>query len=311
MLCRCFSQQQRVYYEGARDAYLKAAANTKCPERAAVLREYAAWNQCMADVLAGTKSSCSEQPTTPIPPCDGDMTGNNSNTSASPTYNTTNSTTNYDAANSVEELVNGIGELARMKLDKNEDASDWFLLSVGANLGGDSGPIAGTTPDIGQLSGFNFYAQTLSRKGLSFISSYTSLKANYFHSFRGKTVNGDYYQYVGRTDIDMPILDFSLGKDYVGKPGKFHFVPNIGADFIFGIDNHFTTKSGIEYQETWNDKTFFFALHAGIQMYYLFSTRFGLQGGGKYLFFPTETKGAQFSTSSFLYLNAGITVRIV
>jgi ankyrin repeat protein len=69
-----FSQQSEYYQKAAR-AYLTAASKTKCPERAKVLKEYADWNQCMVDVLAGRKSACTVQPTTPIPPCDGDMIG--------------------------------------------------------------------------------------------------------------------------------------------------------------------------------------------------------------------------------------------
>lgn len=305
--------QQREYYIKARDAYLKAATNTKCPERARVFKEYADWNQCMADVLAGTKTNCPASPTTPIPPCEGDMMGSNgSSATGAPSGSSSTNQNTDDLANSVKEIADGVSELAKMKLEDNATANDWFMISGGANLQGDAGPIAGTTADIGKLSGGYFSAQALSRKGMSFMSSYTALNSDYFHSFRAKDEDGDLNNYIGTTKIQTSVLDLSLGKDYTGTAGTFHFVPNIGADLIFEIKNNFIAKNfqGVEYEETWNDKGLFFALHGGVQMFYLFGKRIGVQGGGKYIYFPSETKGSVFKTNNFFHLNAGISIRL-
>jgi hypothetical protein len=69
-----FSQQSE-YYQRADSLFRDAARKTKCPERAQVLLEYAAWNHRMVLVLASQSSSAGPKPTTPIPPCDGDMVG--------------------------------------------------------------------------------------------------------------------------------------------------------------------------------------------------------------------------------------------
>lgn len=294
--------QQSEYYSRARDAYERAAANS-CPDRARVLREYAAWCQCMVDLLAGKRSSCGAQPTTPVPSCDG-----NSTTTA-PTLNT-NVQSSDDLANSVASLISGISELAKMKLDDNSKSDSWYILSGGVNLDGNAGPLAGTTADIGHLAGYFFDASGLSRKGISILGSFTSLKSRYFHSFRAKGTDGQYRQYIGTTEIEMPVLGFSLGKDLTGPMGSFHFVPNIGADLIFGIQNDFVSKNfqGVEYEEEWT-KDMFFTVHAGIQMFYLFSKRFGLQGGLKYLYFPSES-GTVFKTNGFFHMNTGVAIRI-
>src|SRR6185312_7061829 len=102
---KAFAQPgQSEMYAKASDAYLQAASKTKCPDRARVLRKYAAWNQCMVDVLAGKKSSCTSQPTTPIAPCEDDMTGSSSTTNKS--YNNNASTSNtISAAASASDAV--------------------------------------------------------------------------------------------------------------------------------------------------------------------------------------------------------------
>jgi len=104
--------QQSEYYQKAAQAYLTAASKTKCSDRAKVLKEYAEWNQCMVDVLAGRKSSCGTQPTTPIPQCDGDViggSGNNPNTnSKNGTTTNGNSSTSLTSSNSGA-LSNAIG----------------------------------------------------------------------------------------------------------------------------------------------------------------------------------------------------------
>lgn len=71
--------QQSVYYQKAAKLYREAAAKTKCPSiRGKVLIEYAEWNERMVKVLAGTLSKAGEEPTKPVPPCDGDMIGGGS-----------------------------------------------------------------------------------------------------------------------------------------------------------------------------------------------------------------------------------------
>jgi hypothetical protein len=79
---------QSAYYQKAAQVYRDAAAKTKCPAtRGKVLIEYAEWNERMVKVLAGTLSSAGPQPTTPIPPCDGDMIGGGSGSASSATGN--------------------------------------------------------------------------------------------------------------------------------------------------------------------------------------------------------------------------------
>jgi hypothetical protein len=75
--CHTYAQQSD-YYGKARDLYRAAAAKTKCPDRAAVLMQYADWNQCMVDQLAGRSVSCAASISTPIPACDGDAMGSGS-----------------------------------------------------------------------------------------------------------------------------------------------------------------------------------------------------------------------------------------
>lgn len=68
--------QQSEYYQQARNAYLEAARKTQCPlTRGKVLNEYASWNDRMVKVLAGVLTTAGTKPTTPVPPCEGDMTG--------------------------------------------------------------------------------------------------------------------------------------------------------------------------------------------------------------------------------------------
>lgn len=297
--------QQSEYYAKARDAYLEAASKS-CPERAKVLREYASWCQCMVDVLAGKRSSCGDKPVTPVPSCDGNTGQRAPANSGSNTYNQGDNSDMEDALNGV---ASGISELSKLQVEKNAKSNDWYILSGGINLAGSSGPIAGTSSDIGQLDGYYFAASALSRKGLSVLASFNSLKSNYFHSFRAKGNDGQSRQYIGRTSIEMPDLSFSLGKDLTGPSGNFHFVPHAGINLIFNLENYFTSTNfeEVEYAEEWKNDMFF-AIHGGVQMVYLFTKRFGLQGGFKYLYFPSES-GEVFKTNAFFYMNVGIAFR--
>ena len=305
------AQMSDTYRKSAQEFY-KAAATTKCPERARVLNQKGDWCQCMVDVLAGKKTSCPQDPNSPIPDCPGDMMGAGGGTGTSTTNAPVTSYQNTDElANSLQGVIEGVSELAKMDLEDNAKANDWLLVSGGLNLDGGSGPLAGTSSDMGKTAGYYFSAQALSRKGISILSSFTSLKSKYFHSFRAKATDGQYYSYIGSTNIEMPVLEFSLGKDLTGTSnGSFHFVPNIGVDLIWGIENEFTSRKDpdITYTEEW-EKDMFLAVHGGVQMFYLFSKRLGLQGGGKYLYFPSET-GTVFKTAGFFHFNAGVSVRL-
>lgn len=280
-----------------------------CPESAAYCRKIRDWNNCMLQNLANP-GSCGLQPLLEnAPKCGAANTAGNGTPGNSSSVN--NNYSSDELANSIEGLVSGISELSKMKLDKNSEAESWYLLSAGVNLDGNAGPIAGTTADIGNPAGYFFDASALSRKGISILGSFTSLKSKYFHSFRAKGQDGVYRQYIGTTHVEMPVLAFSLGKDMTGVTGAFHFVPNVGADLVFDINNDFVSKNfaGVAYTEEW-DKNLFFAIHAGVQMFYLFSKRFGLQGGIKYLYFPSES-GSVFKTNGFFHLDAGIAVRLM
>jgi len=141
-----FGQEgQSVYYAKARDAYLNAASKTKCQDRAAVLKEYADWNQCMVDVLAGRKSSCGSQPTTPIPPCDGDMIGGVGSNSNTPQKNNTtinsnsnlsSGTSNSDAVgNAVGLTIDLINQVRRNKWNKQYlEKANQFQSSYGITI---------------------------------------------------------------------------------------------------------------------------------------------------------------------------------
>jgi len=209
----------------------------------------------------------------------------------------------------VVSTINGIRELSQIKGDKNAKDS-WNLFSLGGNLGGYGGPLAVTDIEIGQFAGLYLSATSLDRKGISFMSSYYSIKSTFGHSFKAFDENGNSHFFVGKTEIEMSAIDFSLGKDLTGPEGSIHVFPNVGADLIFDLKNNFTSLDHqYEYEEVWKNNLFF-GIHAGIQTYYLLSTRFGLQVGGKYLFFPATTSGDIFKTAGFFYLNAGITYRI-
>lgn len=216
----------------------------------------------------------------------------------------------YDQlGNQVVSTINGIKELSQIKGDKNAKDS-WNLFSLGVNLGGYGGPIAGTDIEMGQFAGLYLSATSLDRNGLSFMSSYYSIKSTFGHSFKAYDENGNSHFFIGKTEIEMPTIDFSLGKDLTGPEGSIHVFPNVGADLIFDLKNSFLSKDQqYVYEEVWKN-SLFFGIHAGIQTYYLLSTRFGLQVGGKYLFFPSNTSGDIFKTAGFFYLNAGITYRI-
>jgi len=307
---KSFAQEAAIHYEKARDAFRDAASKTKCPDRARVLNKYADWNQCMVDLLAGRGTGCPAI-TTPIPPCDGDRVGGG-NSSGSTNSSASSANGTDELANSIAGFINAISEIANTKVDDNAKSKNWVLMSGGVNLDGTAGPIAGTNADIGHPAGYFFYFDILSRKGISLMTSFTYLKSNYFHSFTAKDLNGDYLHYVGRTHIQTYIVDLSLAKDFTGENGVFHFVPNVGADLLFGMNNDFTSTNppGVTYQEDWNDKSLFFGLHVGVQMFYFLGKRVGFQGGGKYVFFPNENKGDVFKTGDFLHFNLGLVFRI-
>jgi len=199
-----------------------------------------------------------------------------------------------------------------MKLDDNAETNSWFLISAGSTLsGGGTGPIYGTRSEIGSFSGYFISFQGLERKGLSFSGNVNNIKSTYSHSFRAKGTDGNYRYYYGKTAIDMTSVDVSLGKNLTDTKGSFHFVPNIGANLIFNIDNNFTSSNyaGVTYEEDWK-KDLFFSLNDGVQMFWMFSKRFGLQGGGRYVFFPSQY-GTVFKTNDFFHFNIGISIRII
>jgi hypothetical protein len=68
--------QMAVYYNAAKNTYLKAASLTACPERAIVLRKYVLWCDCqIARLKSNTPTPECEEPNYPIPDCSGDLVG--------------------------------------------------------------------------------------------------------------------------------------------------------------------------------------------------------------------------------------------
>lgn len=304
-----FAQSQRDAYIAAARAYRTYANKTKCPERARVLRIYAEWNECMVRVLAGESSGCGPAPTMPIPPCNEDgEPGKTSGEGPAVTPQEPGAVNSSD--NSVSSLISGISELAAIKVDNNKESNSWFLISGGVNLNGDKGPLFGTTADMGKMGGSFLSFQFLERKGLSFSSNCVFLKSDYFHSFRAKGTDGQWHQYIGKTQVSMTSVDLNIGKDFTGESGSFHFVPGVGANLILNIDNTFTSSNKqVEYSEEW-DKDLFFALNGSVQMFYLFSKRLGLQGGMRYFYFPTKY-GTAIKTGDFFNFNIGLAIRII
>jgi hypothetical protein len=66
---------QSAYYTKAANDIRIAEGKTACPDRARVLEEYAKWNDRMAASFSNPSISVGPAPTTPIPPCSGDMIG--------------------------------------------------------------------------------------------------------------------------------------------------------------------------------------------------------------------------------------------
>lgn len=136
------SDHQSEYYKRAAEVARDAARKTKCPERQQWCIRLAEWNEKMVEVLAGRLSSAGPQPTTPMPPCPGDMVGGGSvKGEKAPGSSPATAFPETDAASSSGlDATSGIQSLA----DAAQSLGDGVKFGIGGEYGSIPGGSIGT-----------------------------------------------------------------------------------------------------------------------------------------------------------------------